>query len=170
MHTVSLSLGSNLGDRPASLQQAVSTLQTYLHDSQLSPIYETEPVPHDLHQPWFLNQCMQGRTLLSAKALLNVIQSIENDMGRQRPYPNSPRVIDIDIIFFDSIIVDTPILCLPHPCYAERRFVLQPLCDLIPSFRCPRVGVMLQTLLLQLNDTSHVTPYRPESDSTNRPR
>jgi len=129
-----LSLGSNLGDRAANLRQAVRLLSGHpdITPAAVSPLYETEPVGVK-EQPQFLNMVLAIDTSLSPRQLLAYCQSVEQAMGRVRSERWGPRVIDIDILLMNGIIWQDEVLQLPHPRMLERRFVLQPLCDIAPD-------------------------------------
>jgi 2-amino-4-hydroxy-6-hydroxymethyldihydropteridine diphosphokinase len=140
LKTVYLSLGSNLGDREAFLNQAIERLQAVgVRTVRRSSIHETEP--QDFRdQPWFLNIAVEVETDLSPLALLATIQKIEAEMGRQRTVPKGPRTIDIDILFYANSIIATRELEVPHPRLTERRFVLDPLSEIAPDLRHPVTG------------------------------
>ncbi len=132
-HSAYLSVGSNLGDREANLKSAILALgQRGYPVVQQSPIYETEPqdVPE---QPWFLNMVVEIEACGHPHTLLAQLQKIESDIGRVRSVKNArgPRVIDLDILLFDGIELDTNGLTIPHPRMWDRRFVLQPLLDIL---------------------------------------
>jgi 2-amino-4-hydroxy-6-hydroxymethyldihydropteridine diphosphokinase len=140
LKTAFLSLGSNLGDREALLKDALQRLQTAgVRVVRQSSIQETEP--QDLReQPWFLNMAVEVETELLPLELLAAIRKIETEMGRQRTIPKGPRTIDIDILFYANLIIDTPDLEIPHPRLTERSFVLDPLSEIAPDLRHPVTG------------------------------
>ena len=140
MKTAFLSLGSNLGDREALLNQALERLQAAgVRTVRRSSIHETEP--QDFRdQPWFLNMAVEVETDLTPRELLASIQKIEAELGRQRTIPKGPRTIDIDILFYANLIIGTPELEIPHPRLTERRFVLDPLSEIAPDLRHPVTG------------------------------
>jgi len=147
MKTVYLGLGSNLGDREASLRAALRALESPgLHILRVSPIYETEPmdVPG---QNWFLNLVAEAETELFPLQLLHRTSKIEIQLGRRRLTPKGARVIDIDILLFGNAIIRKPRLEIPHPRFRERRFVLAPLADLAPQLRDPVSGKSVRELL-----------------------
>ena len=137
MKTVYLSLGSNVGDREGNLRAALEHLnQAGIRILRVSPVYETEPV--DLTgQRWFLNLAAEAEADLFPRQLLARTQKIERALGRVRTVPKGPRTIDIDILLFGNVVMNSQGLEIPHPRMAERRFVLIPLADLAPDLRHP---------------------------------
>jgi len=152
-HKVLLGLGSNIGDRAANLRSARDELSSYMDISAISPVYETEPA-YVTDQLAFFNAAVAGETALDPKALLFTIKEIERRIGRTPTYRFGPRVIDIDILFFDDIVLSTPELSIPHPAIAERSFVLNPLNDIAPDWRHPTTGSSVSSMLEALNDFS----------------
>jgi 2-amino-4-hydroxy-6-hydroxymethyldihydropteridine diphosphokinase len=144
--TVYLSVGSNLGDRARSLQDAIERLRSIGEVAAVSSFYETEPVG-DLHQPWFLNCAVMLRTEKMPRQLLAAVMAIEQALGRKRTVAKGPRTIDIDILLFGSFVVNVPSLIIPHPAMHERRFVLQPLAELAPAVRHPVFRRTIRELL-----------------------
>jgi 2-amino-4-hydroxy-6-hydroxymethyldihydropteridine diphosphokinase len=140
LKTVYLGLGSNVGDREANLREALKRLESEgTRVVRRSSLYETEP--QELRdQPWFLNAVVEVETDLFPLQLLACIRNIEREMGRRRVTSKGPRNIDIDILFYGRNVIDTPDLEVPHPRIAQRRFVLEPLAEIAPSFRHPLTG------------------------------
>jgi 2-amino-4-hydroxy-6-hydroxymethyldihydropteridine diphosphokinase len=137
MKTVYLGLGSNVGDREQMLQAAIDRLQSReLRILRVSSIYETEPQGRR-NQRWFLNLAVEAETDLFPRQLLGRIAKIEQQLGRRRMLANGPRTIDIDILFYGNFVVEKPELKVPHPRFAERRFVLAPMVELAPEMRDP---------------------------------
>ena len=137
MKTVYLGLGSNLGDREANLREALERLEKEdVTIVRRSSIYETEP-RDVLDQACFLNAAVEATTDLFPLQLLARILTVERAMGRRRLTPKGPRNIDIDILFYSRSVIHTPELETPHPCLADRRFVLEPLAEIAPGFRHP---------------------------------
>jgi 2-amino-4-hydroxy-6-hydroxymethyldihydropteridine diphosphokinase len=119
------------------LQTAIDRLQSReLRILRASSIYETEPQGRR-NQRWFLNLVVEAVTDLFPRQLLGRIAKIEQQLGRRRMLANGPRTIDIDILFYGSFVIDTPALKIPHPRFAERRFVLAPMAELAPDLRDP---------------------------------
>ncbi len=138
MSTVVLGLGSNLGDKRKNLNTAVHAL-SLLPDTKItavSNIYQTKPVGFD-EQDDFLNAAICIETNLSPHAVLGACLGIEASMGRVRLHKNGPRVIDIDVLIYESYFSDSFELTLPHPRIKERAFVMVPMLDLFPSGRAP---------------------------------
>jgi 2-amino-4-hydroxy-6-hydroxymethyldihydropteridine diphosphokinase len=144
---VAVALGSNCGDRRAHLDYAVSTLRTFLANLTVSRYYDTVPEGVSGPQAMFLNAAAVGDTSMSARALLDAVLAIENERGRERPYPNAPRTLDLDVILFGDAILEEPGLKVPHPRFRERRFVLQPLAEVAPDLRDPASGKTIAELL-----------------------
>jgi 2-amino-4-hydroxy-6-hydroxymethyldihydropteridine diphosphokinase len=124
-----------------------------------SPFYRTAPVDY-LDQDWFVNAALQLEITLAPTELLAAIQLIQRQAGRLKdPIRFGPRIIDLDIIFYDTLIINSPELVIPHPRMHKRRFVLQPICDIDPAFVHPVFQKEIQTLLRQLPDeTQRVEP------------
>lgn len=135
-HTVYLALGSNLDDRLANLKQAVASLSPQMEVKAKSHIYETPPWGHT-DQPKFLNQVVKAKTYLAPEPLLKHLKRLEIALGRKTSFPNGPRLIDMDILFYDDLVLETPLLTLPHPRLHERGFVLLPLMDIAPNLLHP---------------------------------
>ena len=144
---VAIALGSNVGDRDAHLDCAVSRLSQLLTDFRLSSRYDTEPVDVVGDQPRYLNAAVVGRTSLEATDLLAALQQIEQDRGRERPYPNAPRTLDLDLILYGDAVMSAPDVVVPHPRFRERRFVLEPLAEIAPGLVDPMTGLTIRELL-----------------------
>jgi 2-amino-4-hydroxy-6-hydroxymethyldihydropteridine diphosphokinase len=142
---VFLSLGSNLGDRVANLNTAVSRLQNLGEVSAVSSFYETEPVGFAA-QPWFLNCVVTLKTEKTPEQVLTGIVRLEKEMGRVRAQKNGPRIIDVDILLFGDLILQTKGLSIPHPEMHQRRFVLEPLAEVAPEVRHPGLKLTIRDL------------------------
>jgi len=129
-----LALGSNLGDRRARLSLAVGTLDGHeqIEVVAVSDLYETDPVGGP-EQELFLNLAVSVDTSLAPMALLEACQAIEAAAQRERLVRWGPRTLDIDMLLYGSIVVNEPVLTLPHPRMWERRFVIEPLADIAPN-------------------------------------
>jgi 2-amino-4-hydroxy-6-hydroxymethyldihydropteridine diphosphokinase len=129
-----LSLGSNVGDREAQMQDAQKRLGSAGRVAAVSSLYETEPVEFT-QQPWFLNCVVALETSQSPQELMASILGIEEQMGRRRTQKKGPRTIDIDILLFGDTVLDSPKVTIPHPAMHQRRFVLEPLAEIAPHVR-----------------------------------
>ncbi len=145
-HWVFIGLGTNLGDRLANLQAAIQSLAPKVHLSAVSPIYKTPPWGV-LDQPDFLNQVIEAETELSPSELLKFLKQIEKQLGRVASVRYGPRLIDLDILLYDELILDMPGLTIPHPQLEKRAFVLFPLANLAPDLRHPVSGKTMKQLL-----------------------
>jgi len=144
-------LGANLGDAPATLAAAFEALAV-LPRSRLvrrSSLYRTAPIASS--GPDYFNAVAELATELGAAELLAQLQTIEADHGRERPYRNAPRTLDLDLLLHDALVLDTPTLVLPHPRLHERTFVLAPLAELAPQLAVPGRGRVID-LLARVHD------------------
>lgn len=145
-HTVYLALGSNVGNRAANLKAAIAALPPQMEVKAKSRIYETPPWGY-LNQEKFLNQVLKVETYLSPEPLMKHLKRLEVALGREPTFQYGPRLIDIDILFFDDLVFESPIVTIPHPHVHERAFVLLPLMDIAPDFVHPvRKQTMRQLL------------------------
>jgi 2-amino-4-hydroxy-6-hydroxymethyldihydropteridine diphosphokinase len=144
-----LSLGSNVGDRVAHLRDAIARLESIGRVVSVSSFYETEPV-EVTDQPWFLNCAVGLETALTAEQLMARLMQIEQEMGRRRVQKKGPRTIDIDILLFDDLILDSPDVTIPHPAMQKRRFVLEPLAEIAAEARHPGIKKTIRELLEEL--------------------
>jgi 2-amino-4-hydroxy-6-hydroxymethyldihydropteridine diphosphokinase len=142
-------LGSNLGDRRATLARAALSLETVGQVVARSALYETEPVGPP--QPRYLNAAVLLRTELAAERLLEALLAVEAKLGRVRRERWGPRVLDLDILWVDGAVVRTPALTVPHPSLRERPFALRPLLDVAPSARDPADGIAYAAVLASLD-------------------
>jgi len=135
-HIVYLALGTNLGDRLSNLKQAIAALTPQLEVKAKSQVYETPPWGFE-DQPKFLNQVIKANTYLDPEPLLKHLKRLEVALGRKESFPNGPRLIDMDILFYDDLVMEKPSLVLPHPRLHERGFVLLPLLEIAPNLVHP---------------------------------
>ena len=152
MKLVYIALGSNLGDRAENLRLAREQIHAPdLRVLRASSIYETAPRDVE-NQPWFLNQVLECETDLFPRQLLGRLQKIERAMGRKRTMAKGPREIDLDILLFGNAVVKAPELEIPHPRMMERRFVLEPLAELVPEKRHPGTRRTMREMLAGVMD------------------
>ena len=159
MAEVYIGLGSNLGDRKENLRQAESALSDVMAKHKRSTIHETAP-QHVTDQPDFLNMVIAGETELSPESLLHALKAIEDALGRKPSRRFGPRLIDLDILYYDDQIIDRPDLVIPHPRIAERVFVLQPLLEIAPEKRHPVSGkttAEMVSALIRKENTSNAS-------------
>jgi 2-amino-4-hydroxy-6-hydroxymethyldihydropteridine diphosphokinase len=163
-----ISIGSNLGDRLGYIREAVKkiNLSKEVRICKASSVYETEPVEYRVKDqgsrvkepPWFLNMVLELKTTLAPLSLLGLLLSIESQMGRKRTDSQSslpaqrygPRNIDLDLLLYDDLVIDSDKLTLPHPRMHERKFVLVPLAEISPKVIHPLLKKSVEGLLEEL--------------------
>jgi 2-amino-4-hydroxy-6-hydroxymethyldihydropteridine diphosphokinase len=143
---VAIALGSNLGDRDAQLDEAEDRLAALLSGAVASARYETDPVGGPPDAPTFLNEVVVGTTLLGPRSLLDALLAIEGAAGRERPFVNAPRTLDLDLILYGDFVIDEPGLQVPHPRFRDRAFVLQPLAEVAGDWVDPVSGLTVTEL------------------------
>lgn len=154
MAIVYLSIGSNLGDREKNLSRAIKILEKHgIFVRKRSSLYKTEPWG-EKNQPLFLNMALEVETELKPQELLRVLQNVEIEAGRKRSYKWGPRIIDIDILLYNHIIVNEDTLKIPHPLMHERDFVLRPLDEIAPDVMHPLLKKNIHELLNQFDRMS----------------
>ena len=153
-----LGLGSNMGEREENLAQALVLLSQKVEIKRISSLYETEPVGYTKQSP-FLNLVCQVSTDLNPEELLHLAKTIETRLGRIPSFPNAPRPIDIDILFYDNQIIKSRNLVIPHPRLAERTFVLIPLVEIAPDLIHPEIGKTTVELASGLKEQSKVEKW-----------
>ena len=157
--TIVLLLGGNLGDRFQNIINAVNAIKEFVGSIQKkSSLYETAAWGIT-DQPHFLNQVVVVHTILSAQQVLEKILFIEKQLGRERLVKMGPRIIDIDILFYDDKIIEEENLIIPHPRLQERKFVLEPLNELIPNYIHPILKKSVKVLLQECTDTLNVKKF-----------
>jgi 2-amino-4-hydroxy-6-hydroxymethyldihydropteridine diphosphokinase len=156
MNNVYLLIGGNMGERMANLAAARNRINIDCgRITASSSIYETEAWGYK-EQPAFLNQALAIETSLEAEKLMEEILKIEMALGRKREIPLGPRIIDIDIIYFNDEIINSSNLTIPHPSMADRKFVLTPLVEIAPAFIHPILLKTNEVLLKECGDSSVV--------------
>ena len=153
--TVYLGLGSNMGNRQDNLDRALDFLSHRLRMEKISSLYDTEPIGN-INQPRFLNLVCQVYTRLAPMGLLALAKGIESKLGRTFSKSNAPRPIDIDILFYDDQVIETPELVIPHPRLTERAFVLVPLVEIAPDLVHPVAGKTIEELLRAVTEVQGV--------------
>ena len=151
-HTVYLALGTNLGDRLSNLEKAITAMPPDILPLECSPVYETPPWGYT-DQPAFLNQVIEAETDLAPQSLLVTLKDLETSLGRKPTFKYGPRVIDLDILFYNQVVLETAALTIPHPRMAERAFVLVPLADLAPNLRHPSLQKTVRELLAAIDSS-----------------
>jgi 2-amino-4-hydroxy-6-hydroxymethyldihydropteridine diphosphokinase len=141
MHQAFIALGSNLQNPQAQVERALQTIANTANIKLIkaSSLYKTAPVGYD-NQPDFINAVAQIETDLSPIALLHKLLEIETQHGRERPFPNAPRVLDLDVLLYENIEINTSELTLPHPRMHTRGFVMLPLAEIAPKIDIAKYG------------------------------
>jgi len=151
-----LSLGGNLGNTAENFKTAIEKLKAAsCKIRRVSPIYQTEPLGYS-EQPDFLNLVLAMECVHEPLELLKIMQQIELDLGRVREIANGPRTIDIDLIAFNDLVIDSEELQIPHPRYQDRQFVLVPLAIIDMDFRCPATKKSIEKMLDDCTDQSNI--------------
>ncbi|MBF26179.1 MAG: 2-amino-4-hydroxy-6-hydroxymethyldihydropteridine diphosphokinase [Flavobacteriales bacterium] len=159
-HISYISIGSNLGDRIFNCNTAIKMLANFSIIQKVSSFYETEAWGYDDHCQ-YINAVLKLKTKLHYKELLKSLQLIENKMGRNKKNNNiyESRIIDLDILFFDNLIIDEKDIVIPHPQLYYRNFVLKPFFEIAPNFKCPLKKKNIYTLLNISDDKNKVEIY-----------
>jgi 2-amino-4-hydroxy-6-hydroxymethyldihydropteridine diphosphokinase len=163
MAVVFLGIGSNMGDKRENCKGAVATLSS--HDGMIllktSSLYYTEPYG-DIEQDWFVNAVAQCKTELGPNDLLRLLKSIESAFGRMGGKRGGPRTLDLDLLFYDDLVLKRDGLTIPHPFSHERAFVLVPLAEIAPDLIHPVIKKRARELLQNLNDGKKVQLLQEE--------
>lgn len=141
MHQAYIALGSNLQDPQQQVERALETIAKTpnIQLIKASSLYKTAPVGYD-NQPDFINAVAEIKTNLTPLDLLHTLLKIEQQHGRERPFPNAPRVLDLDVLLYEDIVINTPELTLPHPRMHARGFVMLPLAEIAPKISIGSYG------------------------------
>jgi len=152
-----LSLGSNSGNRLTNLLRCIKYISEIENFSILtcSSIFETEPVGY-MEQQYFYNMVLKGVYKNAPHKLLQELQLIENEMGRTREFRWGPRSMDIDILYFADLVLNSADLILPHAEIGNRKFVLEPLQEIDSEFLCPEKGITISDIYRRCSDKSYV--------------
>jgi 2-amino-4-hydroxy-6-hydroxymethyldihydropteridine diphosphokinase len=154
LHVAYISVGSNLGDKLENCRRGLEALTAgaEVRITGRSRFYKTEPVDFTV-QDWFINGAVRIETTLSPLALLDRLQAVQREAGRPADGPRfGPRVLDLDLLMYDRLVLENLRLSLPHPRMHDRRFVLKPLCDIDPFLVHPLIGKDVQSLLAELDE------------------
>jgi len=152
MNKVYLLIGGNMGSRQGYLEQATQLINAKAGNVvKESSIYETAAWGNT-DQPSFLNRALEIHTRCQPDELMNILLSIEEEMGRKRMEKYGPRIIDIDILFFNDDIVDSPLVTIPHPQVHNRRFALEPMNEIAPGLVHPKFHKTISQLLIECPD------------------
>jgi 2-amino-4-hydroxy-6-hydroxymethyldihydropteridine diphosphokinase len=152
MTEVYLALGANVGDSRTNIAQAITLLNAILRDIKRAPIYVSKAVGYT-NQVDFLNTAVSGETELNPQELLAKLKAIEQELGRVERFRWGPREIDIDIILYGNVVLESEQFTLPHPHFRERDFVLRPLADLNPQLVDPVSGQTVTQLLSKISQS-----------------
>lgn len=162
MNQVFLGLGTNVGDKMYQINEAIVQLSKVMGKvTAQSSIYASQPWGLT-EQDDFLNAVVQMETTLNVEEVLQKIQIIEHNMGRDRTIKWGPRTIDIDILFYNNDLINTDQLSVPHPLLQDRLFVLQPLLEIAPQYIHPKIGLSIHTLIDNCTDPLKVQAIIPE--------
>jgi 2-amino-4-hydroxy-6-hydroxymethyldihydropteridine diphosphokinase len=167
-HDVYLALGTNLGDRLANLRAALRSLPPDVRPVSVSRIFETPPWGFT-DQPAFLNMAVHARTTLGPESLLRRLKTLEVELGREPGFRWGPRLIDLDILFYDDLVLDSPPLVIPHKRLHERAFVLVPLADITPDFVHPLLGKTIRQLLADV-EAGDIVLFDEQIETTVTPK
>jgi 2-amino-4-hydroxy-6-hydroxymethyldihydropteridine diphosphokinase len=157
MSTIYLGLGTNIGKRTENIDRALAGLAAQVRVTAVSHIYETAAWGIE-DQPDFLNLCLAGETELEPRELLIFVKGLEVELGREDSLRWGPRLMDIDILFYDDLILDEPGLTIPHKGIPDRATVLVPLADIAPNLLHPQTGATVRDMLSKVN-TDGVWPF-----------
>ena len=156
-------IGSNLcskkyGKPVDNCKEAIEVLKKEMIIESLSPWYQSEPLPVS-NQPWYINGVLKVKTSLNPNNLLKTLLKIENSFGRTRKKKNEPRVIDLDLLTYNDLVIDSRLLVIPHVRMHLRRFVLDPLIDIAPEWVHPIFKIKATELRKKLKDQQNIKKF-----------
>jgi 2-amino-4-hydroxy-6-hydroxymethyldihydropteridine diphosphokinase len=163
LNTVLLAFGSNKGDRKKFITDALARLETFGTVEKISPLFITKPEGF-LEQPDFINGAALFKTALTPQELLKTLKKTEAETGRTPTFKNGPREIDLDIIFYNDIVLEEDDLTVPHPRLAEREFVLLPLSFIAPHYKHPVTGETVSRLLKKFLKQRYPAPVKHQRE------
>ena len=155
MFTVFIGIGSNIGNRIQNCLDAIDYITDFTIVEEVSSFYETEPVGNE-NQPEFINAVAKVSTMHSPLHLLNYLKAVEKKMGRNKTMRWTPRIIDLDILLYEDFKLNSQELVIPHSQLHQRKFVLEPLCELDSSIEHPILNQKISTILDELEDEREV--------------
>ncbi len=155
MFSVFIGIGSNLENRTENCLKALRSISEFSTIKTVSSFYETKPVGRE-NQPDFINAVAKVSTQLSSDDLLTSLKAVEKQMGRKDGKRWEPRIIDLDILFYENFVIESLELTIPHKELHRRRFVLEPLCEIAPYFEHPILKQTVSKLLKNLEDGKEV--------------
>lgn len=157
MSVAYIGLGSNIGDKVGNLKRTIVELGKVPGNKVLtvSSFYKTEPVG-EVEQDWFINAAVKIETGLAPRELLKTLLDIERDLGRVREIKWGPRIIDLDILLYDDLVIEEEGLAIPHPYLHKRGFVLTPLAEIAPAYVHPGLNKSVSELLSMLKDNKKI--------------
>ncbi|MBF0611516.1 MAG: 2-amino-4-hydroxy-6-hydroxymethyldihydropteridine diphosphokinase [Magnetococcales bacterium] len=163
-HSAYLALGGNQGEEIAHFTLALRRLRrtSGIRLLAISPLYASEPVGYT-EQPWFVNGACHLLTCLTPLQLLKITQRLERLSGRKRLLTNGPRTLDLDVLLWDNRIISQKKIVIPHPRMNQRRFVLQPLCDIKKGIYHPKLGKTVDSLLQEVDHSSQMVRLKAAS-------
>jgi 2-amino-4-hydroxy-6-hydroxymethyldihydropteridine diphosphokinase len=161
LRTVYIGLGSNLGDRVGNLREAGQRLGAVVKIEKASQLYVAAPMGY-VRDDAFVNAVIRGTTTLKPMELLEMMQAIEAAMGRRPGVQYGPRPIDLDLLFYDVVQMETRKLTIPHPRIPQRAFVLKPLAEIAPEFMHPVLYYTISQLLQDAEDVDQVQIFQPD--------
>lgn len=156
MNKAFIGIGSNLGDRIENCNDALEYICEFCEVTHTSSLYESEPAGYT-NQPTFINAVVKIKTELSPENLLNSLKLIEKKMGRERTFRWGPRIIDLDILFYENLVLETSRLVIPHEEMQKRRFVLEPMLEIESDLVHPKLNVPLKELVSNLKTNDKIT-------------
>lgn len=167
-HRVYIGLGSNLGDRVGHLRDAVRRLSAIMRVERVSQLYVAAPLGY-VRDDAYINAVLCGASAMTPIELLEMLQSIELAMGRRPGVQFGPRPIDLDLLFYDLIQMETLKLVIPHPRIAQRAFVLKPLAEIAPNLMHPVLYYTISQLLQDAEDAEQVKLFVPPEPAPDQP-